>query len=98
MTIRIGRDTTTWLFLLGAVLIALLAASATYISIRADRTFQAIVEERATRRHAADLLSALQDIEIGQRGYLITLDPTFLEPYEGGAGADPARADGSREQ
>ncbi|MGC9446810.1 sensor histidine kinase [Cereibacter johrii] len=81
MTIRIGRDTTTWLFLLGAVLIALLAASATYISIRADRTFQAIVEERATRRHAADLLSALQDIEIGQRGYLITLDPAFLEPY-----------------
>ncbi|MGP3697269.1 sensor histidine kinase [Rhodobacter sp. NSM] len=83
MPFRTGRDsTTTWLFLLGGVLIALLAGSATFTSLRAERTFEAIVQERATRRHAADLLSALQDIEVGQRGYLITSDSSFLEPYE----------------
>uniref|UniRef100_A4WS76 histidine kinase n=1 Tax=Cereibacter sphaeroides (strain ATCC 17025 / ATH 2.4.3) TaxID=349102 RepID=A4WS76_CERS5 len=83
MTARTGRDgTTTWLFLLGAVLIAVLASLATFISIRAEQTFQDIVDERAMRRHAADLLSVLQDVEIGQRGFLITLDPSYLEPYE----------------
>jgi methyl-accepting chemotaxis protein len=29
-----------------------------------------------------ELLSIMQDIETGQRGYLITGDPKFLEPYE----------------
>jgi PAS domain S-box-containing protein len=30
------------------------------------------------------LLAALQDAEIGQRGYLLTADPSYLKPYENG--------------
>ena len=33
---------------------------------------------------ARDTLSALQDAETGQRGYLLTMRPNFLEPYETG--------------
>lgn len=59
----------------------LVGALGTYIAFRADETFRLIVEEREMRRNAADLLSALQDTEVGQRGFLVTRDPEFLEPY-----------------
>ena len=73
---------TAILLLLGATLLAILAGSSTFISFRSDAAFEKTVVERQLRRSAADLLSALQDAETGQRGYLITLDPAFLEPYE----------------
>lgn len=41
-----------------------------------EHTFQVISEFDQT-------LSLLKDIETGQRGYLITHDPTYLEPYIG---------------
>jgi CHASE3 domain sensor protein len=31
---------------------------------------------------AENLISYMKDAETGQRGYIITLDPTFLEPYD----------------
>jgi PAS domain S-box-containing protein len=34
-----------------------------------------------TRIHSAELMSALQDAETGQRGYIVTGDLKFLEPY-----------------
>jgi len=36
------------------------------------------------RRTLANLLSSLKDVETGQRGYLLTGDETFLEPYKVG--------------
>ena len=33
------------------------------------------------RSHLTELLSLLQDAETGQRGYLLTSDPDYLEPY-----------------
>ena len=36
--------------------------------------------------HVADVLSLLKDAETGQRGYIITGDEPFLEPYHTGAG------------
>lgn len=32
---------------------------------------------------AENIISHMKDAETGQRGYLLTLDPTFLEPYNG---------------
>lgn len=32
---------------------------------------------------AENVMSAVKDAETGQRGFLITLDPSFLQPYEG---------------
>ncbi|WP_137156735.1 ATP-binding protein [Rhizobium sp. FKL33] len=38
-------------------------------------------EARRVRSAAADLLLVLQDSESGQRGFLLTMEPTFLKPY-----------------
>jgi methyl-accepting chemotaxis protein len=43
------------------------------------------------RRELADLLSALKDAETGQRGFVITADESFLEPYVGAQVATKAR-------
>jgi diguanylate cyclase (GGDEF)-like protein/PAS domain S-box-containing protein len=39
--------------------------------------------------HAEDVLSALQDAETGQRGYVLTGDDAFLEPYLAGRESAP---------
>ncbi|GGH51437.1 histidine kinase [Frigidibacter albus] len=82
-TINRNIKQTAILLLLGATLLAILAGSSTFISFRSDAAFERTIAERQLRRSASDLLAALQDAETGQRGYLITLDPAFLEPYQG---------------
>ena len=44
--------------------------------------FTGFIEVREVRSAAADLLSTLQDAETGQRGFVITGEPTFLKPYD----------------
>lgn len=70
---------------LGISLAALIISSAaSYISIRkllesdhwVDHTFQVIQD-------LDNIISRLKDAETGQRGYLLTGDPVFLEPYSG---------------
>ena len=73
---------TAILLLLGATLLAILAGSSTFISFRSNAAFEKTLAERQLRQTGTDLLAALQDAETGQRGYLITLDPEFLEPYQ----------------
>lgn len=51
---------------------------------------------RAVQLQILDVLTALQDAETGSRGYIISADPAYLEPYERGreaVGADLARLD-----
>jgi diguanylate cyclase (GGDEF)-like protein/PAS domain S-box-containing protein len=52
---------------------------------------QRVVQIRDVYQHSAtlekqlaELLSAYKDLETGQRGFMITGQPQFLEPYEGG--------------
>lgn len=40
-----------------------------------------VAKIRLTRSAAADLLSSLQDAETGQRGFLLTADRAYLDPY-----------------
>ncbi|UPT64297.1 MAG: CHASE3 domain-containing protein [Hyphomonadaceae bacterium JAD_PAG50586_4] len=42
---------------------------------------QSVRESLATRSHLRMLLRGLQDAETGQRGYLLTGDESYLEPY-----------------
>ncbi|WP_444666450.1 sensor histidine kinase [Cereibacter changlensis] len=83
----------TGLLALGALLLVLVGSIGTYIAFRADETFGLIVDEREMRRNAADLLSALQDTEIGQRGFIVTQDQAFLAPYEDARNRVPRLAD-----
>jgi len=70
---------------LGISLLALIISSgASYISIRklldsdqwVNHTSQVI-------KGLDDIISRMKDVETGQRGYLLSGDPVFLEPYNG---------------
>ena len=67
------------------VVAVLLAALVAVPSFRAFRQIKGAAEARKhtyTVLHCSDdLLSALRDAETGQRGYLLTDDDAFLEPY-----------------
>ncbi|RUT34854.1 GHKL domain-containing protein [Arsenicitalea aurantiaca] len=43
--------------------------------------FDEVVEAREARTATVDLRAALQDAETGQRGFILTLDERYLEPY-----------------
>jgi PAS domain S-box-containing protein len=69
-------------WLAGAVLLVALGVTGSFFA------FSQMREAADSRGHAntvlksaGDLLSALKDAETGQRGYLLTGDETFLEPY-----------------
>ncbi len=66
---------------LGLLLLLVLVGAAGVLVVRSGETFRQVMAERDLRRVAGDLFSALQDAETGQRGYLITLDERFLDPY-----------------
>ena len=72
------------------ILVSLLLAALMVIAAGAVATssFRQIEQATEAHRHAVevinnadDLLSALKDMETGQRGYLLTGDESFLEPY-----------------
>ncbi|MEI4488503.1 CHASE3 domain-containing protein [Frigidibacter sp. MR17.14] len=73
----------------GAIILIFLATASTWISFRAEDTFDRILRDREIRQVAGDLLSSLQDIETGQRGFLLTDDATFLQPYNSGMSRMP---------
>ena len=68
--------------LLAAVLLVVLAAT---ISFRAIAQMEAAAAARSHTRHVINrvegVLSQLRDAETGQRGYALTGDQAFLEPY-----------------
>ena len=72
------------------ILVSLLLAALMVIAAGAVATssFRQIEQATEAHRHAAevlndadDLLSALKDAETSQRGYVLTGDESFLEPY-----------------
>ena len=70
----------------GSALLVSVVLSAIVLIAQTKETFDRLVVERAVRTSASDLFSLLQDAETGQRGYLLTLDPDFLKPYQDAVG------------
>src|SRR5882762_8942265 len=69
-------------FTLAFVLLAIIGAVA-YRSIGAlTDTSRLVTHTHQVLEHIADVLSLLKDAETGQRGYIITGDEAFLEPYQ----------------
>ena len=62
-------------------LVVIAAVAALFIVQGVDAQMQDIQRTHETRRQARDLVQALTDAETGQRGYLLTLDEAYLEPY-----------------
>src|SRR5260370_7267558 len=73
-------------FALAFVLLAIIGAVA-YRSIGAlTDTSRLVTHTHQVLEHIADVLSLLKDAETGQRGYVITGDEAFLEPYHAAVG------------
>jgi signal transduction histidine kinase/CheY-like chemotaxis protein/CHASE3 domain sensor protein len=67
-----------------SLLILILSSVASYISIVNLLSSAKLVDHSTiVSRKAADIISTMKDAETGQRGYLLTKDPVFLEPYNG---------------
>ncbi len=87
MIMRITVGTKIWGSLCMVLLVLLVVGG---VSLRVtDR----LTADAAWRSHTyqvqgsiTELLSIMQDVETGQRGFLITGDPKFLEPYESALG------------
>lgn len=78
------RSTLLFLLIGTAILIGIIVATLGLVE-RTRTTFDYILQERNIRRMAANLMQKLTDAETGQRGFVITRDELFLQPYEGAA-------------
>lgn len=67
--------------LLSLALVVLAAASSLFMLRMVDGQLSYVDKSEDVRREAQALILALVDAETGQRGYLLTLDPTYLAPY-----------------
>lgn len=64
------------------VLILVVIVGASLWLVRENSVYSdEVAQIRQVRSAAADLLSTLQDAETGQRGFLLTLDRKYLDPY-----------------
>jgi PAS domain S-box-containing protein len=76
-----GRSTRRTLFILVAVVL-LLSIAWTYLMGNAVvSSNQEIVREQAVISHLTEVLSTVKDAETGQRGYLLSGEPSYLAPY-----------------
>lgn len=79
-TPSIGRTIVT--LLAGAIALLLMVNVATFVMIQRTVAFNDQVERsQQVRRAAHDLLLSLVDAETGQRGFLLSGRPEFLDPY-----------------
>ncbi|MFK3779774.1 histidine kinase [Agrobacterium tumefaciens] len=64
-----------------AILIGMVSVSLWLVQVN-NRYSQETAELRRVRASVLDVLTAMQDIETGQRGYLLTNNADYLVPYE----------------
>jgi signal transduction histidine kinase len=72
---------TALLLLVGLLTLLGIVGTNVWLVERAQVYFDEVLEGRAARRAAIDLRTTMQDAETGQRGYIITLEDQYLEPY-----------------
>lgn len=85
--------------LLVAGMIALLGIVGTSLWLvnKVQTYFAELIEVREVRSAAADLLSTLKDAETGQRGFVITGEASFRQPYDEALAAVATRQKGLEE-
>ncbi len=72
---------TALLLLIGLLTLLGIVGTNVWLVERAQVYFDEVLEGRVARRAAIDLRTTMQDAETGQRGYIITLENQYLEPY-----------------
>ncbi|GGF69962.1 two-component system sensor histidine kinase/response regulator [Azorhizobium oxalatiphilum] len=91
---RLGLDPAVALGLVGAVLFFLVSGAIAYLNLQALRSGT----EKVTQTHEVIIalqrvLSSAQDAETGQRGFVLTNDESYLQPYSRAVGLLPGRLD-----
>lgn len=78
----VGRELRRQLVIYASLLLVVVAGLAALILVTGvDNQMRDVETTHETRRHAMDLVQALTDAETGQRGFLLTLDQAYLDPY-----------------
>jgi signal transduction histidine kinase len=73
------------LLALGPAIVVLILGATTFDGLRRARDSRArVTHSRDVIDRSQSMFSALQDAETGERGYALTGDPRYLEPYESG--------------
>jgi signal transduction histidine kinase len=79
-----GRRTVISGFAVGLALVLLFSLAAFRTSDQYTQTVNQLVHSNTTQENLLTLLSELDEAESGQRGYVITGNATFLQPYQAG--------------
>jgi len=79
-TMKMNWKTFAWL-LASVLLVAAVAVSSLWSFRQAEKVAATREQTNLILNQADDLLLALKDAEIGQRGFLLTGDEAFLQPY-----------------
>ncbi len=90
----LGLDPVVAFSLAGALAFFVISAAVAWYNVQVLRSNN----ERVVHSHEvivtlADLLSNIQDAETGQRGFLLTSNERYLEPYQAAINAIPGRLD-----
>ncbi|WIY51738.1 CHASE3 domain-containing protein [Devosia sp. YIM 151766] len=72
---------TALLLLVGLLALLTIIGTTLWLVERTQVYFNEVIEARDVRTAAVDLRALLQDAEASQRGYIITLEPEYLDPY-----------------
>ncbi|MBB6178128.1 sensor histidine kinase [Pseudorhizobium flavum] len=80
-----------FMLLIGAVILVGIVLSSLFQARMTQSYFETVVRLRNARAASSDMLVLLQAAETGQRGYLLTQNRDFLEPYERSLAELPAR-------
>lgn len=75
------RRLNAWLLALALLMLFVAAAAALTLASRAQHNAGEVVQTIGVRSEFLRVLSLLKDAETGQRGFLLTRDPGYLEPY-----------------
>lgn len=77
-----GFARTSLIFILvGLIALVGIVATSVWLVERTQVYFEEVVESRTARRAAVELRNLLQDAQSGQRGYLLTREEMYLDPY-----------------
>jgi two-component sensor histidine kinase len=66
----------------GLIVLVIVAAISAYLTLQSDETAALAHSATELRMLNLELNNKLADAETGQRGYLLTSDPSYLAPYE----------------
>ena len=75
------RSTALLLFV-GLLALLSIVGTTLWLVERTQVYFNEVIEARTVRAVAVDLRALMQDAETSQRGYIITLEQSYLRPYE----------------